>query len=197
VLQRNGAARAESALTHAYTYGSVYTLTRTNYITVTSAAPVQTTTVITYTYDPLNRLTGAAYSDDTFFAYQYDAVGNREALTTTAGVVTYIYDAANRLTSVGGETYTWDNRGNLTHDGTFTYTYDAAGRLVGAQSITSTLVYTYNGDGVRVAMAVDGVETRWVQDVTGLPEVLSEASGGSAMLYVYGAARLSQVEDGA
>jgi hypothetical protein len=33
--------------------------------------------------------------------------------------------------------------------------------------------------------------------VTGLPEVLSEASGGSAMLYVYGAARLSQVEDGA
>jgi YD repeat-containing protein len=43
--------------------------------------------VITYTYDPLNRLTGAAYSDDTFFAYQYDAVGNREALTTTTGVV--------------------------------------------------------------------------------------------------------------
>jgi YD repeat-containing protein len=124
-------------------------------------------------------------------------VDNREALTTTTGVVTYTYDAANRLTGVGGETYTWDERGNLTHDGTFTTTYDAAGRLVGAQSITNTLVYTYNGDGVRVAMAVDGVETRWVQDVTGLPEVLSEASGGSAMLYVYGAARLSQVEDGA
>jgi RHS repeat-associated protein len=121
-------------------------------------------------------------------------VGNREVLTTTAGVVTYTYDAANRLTSVGGETYTWDNRGNLTHDGTFTTTYDAAGRLVGAQSITNTLVYTYNGDGVRVAMSADGVETRWVQDVTGLPEVLSEASGGSAMLYLYGVGHLAQVE---
>jgi hypothetical protein len=31
---------------------------------------------------------------------------------------------------------------------------------VGAGSITNTLVYTYSGDGVRVAMAVDGVETR-------------------------------------
>ena len=121
-------------------------------------------------------------------------MGNREALTTSAGVVTYTYDAANRLTSVGGETYTWDNRGNLTHDGTFTTTYDAAGRLVGAQSITNTLVYTYNGDGVRVAMSADGVETRWVQDVTGLPEVLSEASGGSAMLYLYGVGHLAQVE---
>jgi uncharacterized protein RhaS with RHS repeats len=114
--------------------------------------------------DALNCLTGAAYSDDTFFAYQYDAVGNREAMTTTTDVVTYTYDAANRLTSVGGETYTWDERGNLTHDGTFTTTYDAAGRLVGAQSITSTLVYTYNGDGVCVAQEVDGVEMRWVQD---------------------------------
>jgi YD repeat-containing protein len=86
-------------------------------------------------------------------------VGNREALTTTAGTVAYTYDAANCLTGLGGETCTWDDRGNLTHDGTFTYTYDAAGRLVGARSITSTLVYTYNGDGVRVAQSVDGVES--------------------------------------
>jgi len=68
---------------------------------------------------------------------------------------------------------------------------------VGAGSITSTLVYTYDGDDVRVAMAVDGVETRWTQDVTGLPEVFSEASGGSATLYLYGMARLAQVENGA
>jgi RHS repeat-associated protein len=150
--------------------------------------------VITYTYDPLNRLTGAAYSDDTFFAYQYDAVGNRETMTTAEGIVYYTYDAANRLTSVGGETYTWDNRGNLTHDGTFTYTYDAAGRLVGAQSITNTLVYTYDGDGVRMAQEVDGVETRWVQDTVGLAQVLMETSGGAETIYLYGHARLAQVE---
>jgi hypothetical protein len=34
VLKRNGAARAESALTHVYTHSSIHTLTRTNYITV-------------------------------------------------------------------------------------------------------------------------------------------------------------------
>jgi YD repeat-containing protein len=78
---------------------------------VSGAAPVQTTTVITCTYDPLNRLTGAEYLDGTFSAYQYDA----------------------------------------------------AGRLVEAQSVTNALVYTYNGDGVRVAMAADGIETRWAR----------------------------------
>jgi YD repeat-containing protein len=91
-------------------------------------------------------------------------VGNRQAPTTTAGVVTYAYGGANRLTRVSEEACTWDDRGNLAHDGTFTYTYDAAGRPVGAQRISSTLVYTYSGDGVRMAMAVDEVETRWVED---------------------------------
>jgi predicted HTH domain antitoxin len=103
-------------------------------------------------------------------------VGNREALTTMAGVVTYTYDVANRLTGMGGETFTWDDRGNLTHDGTFTYTYDAAGPLVGAQSITNTLVYTYNGDGVRVAQSVEGsrvlaiLGARVYNDATGRKE---------------------------
>jgi YD repeat-containing protein len=50
--------------------------------------------VITYTYDALNRLAGADCSDETFFAYQYDAVGNRKAMATTAGVVTHTYNAA-------------------------------------------------------------------------------------------------------
>ena len=67
-----------------------------------------------------------------------------------------------------------------------------------AQSITSTLVYTYNGDGARVAMAVDGVETRWVQDMAaGLPQVLVETSGGAETIYLYGHARLAQVEGAA
>jgi YD repeat-containing protein len=35
-----------------------------------------TTTVITYTYDPLNRLTDATYSNGQRFQYAYDAVGN-------------------------------------------------------------------------------------------------------------------------
>jgi hypothetical protein len=52
------------------------------------------------------RLTRAEYSDDAFFVYQYDVVGNGQAMTTTAGVVTYTYDAANRLTDANGGPYT-------------------------------------------------------------------------------------------
>ncbi|RLC70876.1 MAG: RHS repeat protein, partial [Chloroflexi bacterium] len=60
--------------------GGSDTLTRTNYITVTSGGGYTTTTrVISYTYDPLNRLTDAAYSTGEQFEYQYDAVGNRTA----------------------------------------------------------------------------------------------------------------------
>jgi RHS repeat-associated protein len=79
------------------------------------------------------------------------------------------------LTAAGGVTYTWDDRGNLTNDGTFTYTYNAAGRLVRAESVTSTLVYTYTAGGLRVAQSVDGDVTEFAWDwASGLPELLSE-----------------------
>ena len=99
--------------------------------------------MITYTYDPLYRLRGAYYSTGEFFAYTYDAVGNRLSLTTTGSVVNYQYDAANRLlvSSSPGHlvSYTWDANGNLTHqtpngtapaDGQVRYTWDALNRLV-------------------------------------------------------------------
>ena len=110
---------------------------------------------------------------------EYDQVGNRTACTVTLGsttVTTYTYDAANRLvlssskglTAVGDVAYTWDNRGNLTNDGTFTYTYNAAGRLVArlstnglAESVASTLVYTYTAGGLRVGQSVDGDVTEF------------------------------------
>jgi YD repeat-containing protein len=70
------------------------------------------THVITYTYDPLNRLTAADYRSTTLTAgstgehyeYAYDAVGNRTAMTKTTAlaettVTTYILrQAQDRLT---------------------------------------------------------------------------------------------------
>jgi len=117
------------------------------------------------TYDSLNRLTGADYSTGEQFEYAYDEVGNRTAMTDTAGVHTYTYDAANRLTSVDGVTYTWDDRGNLVNDGVFTYTYNSAGRMVRAESVPLTLAYTYNARDLPRAQAVDGVETAFTWDL--------------------------------
>jgi RHS repeat-associated protein len=151
------------------------------------------TRTITYTYPlgrglcgNLHRLTGATYSTGEAYAYQYDAVGNRTAMTSTTPlsgtvVTTYTYDAANRLTNIKHPSsniqYVWDARGNLTHDGVFTYTYNAAGRMVRAESFTATLRYTYTVDGLRVAQDVDGAVTTFAWDwATGIPEMLSDGS---------------------
>jgi len=96
-------------------------------------------------------------------------------------------DAANRLTSADGAVHTWDDRGNLTFDGAFTYTYNAAGRMVQAQSLTATLVYTYNADGLRIARSqsvasVQSVDTFTWDWATGVPELLSDGDS----LYLIG-----------
>jgi len=87
-----------------------------------------------------------------------DAVGNRtvhSATITTTLVTTYTYDAANRLTWANDVVYTWDDRGNLLAAGPDSYGYDGAGRMVRAEGVTSTLVYTYNANGLRVAQDAD------------------------------------------
>lgn len=147
--------------------------------------------VISYTYDPLYRLKEAAYSSGECYQYAYDKVGNRTAMTTTTDLILYQYDAANRLTNVDGVPYTWDNRGNLTSNGVFTYTYDAAGRMVRAQSITATLVYTYNGDGLLVSKSAGGQTTRYTWDLAvGLPQILGDGS----TLYVPGVGEWSAAQ---
>jgi RHS repeat-associated protein len=48
---------------------------------------------------------------------------------------------------------------------------------VRAESVTATLVYTYNASGLRVAQAADGAETTFAWDwATGVPELLDDGS---------------------
>ena len=72
-------------------------------------------------------------SSGEYFAYEYDAVGNRKTYTATitqTTVITYEYDYADRLLNAGGVAYAWDDLGRLLHDGTRSYAWDAAGRLI-------------------------------------------------------------------
>jgi uncharacterized protein RhaS with RHS repeats len=140
---------------------------------------IDDTRVISYTYDPLSRLTSAAYSSGECYQYSYDRVSNRTAMTTTVGATTYQYDNANRLSNVNGQTYAWDNNGSLTNNGKFTLTYNNAGRMTQAQGITATQVYTYNGDG----LLMNRNATRYVWDqAADLPQMLSDGN----TLYVPG-----------
>ena len=50
-----------------------------------------------------------------------------------------------------------------------------AGRLVRAESVTSTLVYTYNAAGLRIAQSANGDETTFAWDwASGVPELLRQ-----------------------
>jgi YD repeat-containing protein len=66
-------------------------LSYTHYITVSAAGELVTTT-ITYDYDPLYRLTSAAYSSGEVYTYTYDAVGNRLKAGVDGKVSEYTYD---------------------------------------------------------------------------------------------------------
>jgi len=85
--------------------------------------------IIDYTYDPLNRLTQASYNDGSYYAYTYDAVGNRLTETTEKTTNTYTYMANNWLSTVNNKHYSYDGDGNLRYDGNLNYNYDSADRL--------------------------------------------------------------------
>jgi len=96
----------------------------------TEAAPprpvIPQTRTIAYTYDGLNRLTGATETPGTTYDYTYDLAGNRtEVRENDALVADLRYNDANQV--IG---WSYDAAGNLLSDGTTTRSYDALNRLV-------------------------------------------------------------------
>jgi RHS repeat-associated protein len=169
-------------------------------IALADGVPPVVTRTIDYTYDPLYRLVDATYSTGEQYTYTYDAVGNRLSYSGPDGTHAYTCDAADRLTSVDGVAYTYDNNGNLLSDGARTFTYDSANRLTQVVSGTLTTQYGYSGDGVRLMQTVNGVTTRYVNDVVAaLPQVLQENRGGVAptqVAYLYGQGMVAQQGSG-
>ena len=131
---------------------------------------ISVTTVITYTYDPLDRLVGADYSDGRYVHYEYDAVGNRVYQEMNGSTTDYYYDNANRLYQVinwehGNYDYTWDNNGNLLSDGVYTYSYNNANRLVGVSGAALAANYSFNGLGDRLRQTANSVTTEYALDL--------------------------------
>jgi len=96
---------------------------------IVSGATGLGTTDITYTYDPLYRLTSANYTGAyTYtFTHAHDNVGSRTAYTRTIAsmlVTTYTYNSANRLINAGGVPYASNASGNLLNHGGAMYAYD-------------------------------------------------------------------------
>ncbi|MCL4267259.1 MAG: hypothetical protein KJ069_29035 [Anaerolineae bacterium] len=151
-------------------------------------------------YDGTLRLTGEDYygADDTLLqstSYAYDAVGNRQVMTNTAGVHTHTYDAGSRLAGVSGpsgsETYGHDADGRLSlmaRDGfTHTLSYDSRDHLI---SFDGSVNYTYDALDRRVSAADASGERHFlVAPMAGQelesPYLVTDADGNLLSVYVY------------
>jgi RHS repeat-associated protein len=178
---------SQKLASYAYTLGNAGN--RTNVLELNSRNVV-------YGYDNDYRLTSEAITADpagnngTVSYTQYDAVGNRTAMTSTLNAVpggSFFYDANDRLT-----TDIYDANGNTTSSGGITNTYDFENRMLTHGAVT----LAYDGDGNRVKETVGGTMTKYLVDdknPTGLPQVLDELVNGSVTrTYAYGYQRISE-----
>jgi RHS repeat-associated protein len=118
----------------------------------------------TYSYDQLNRLSGASSTSGQSckgLSWTYDAWGNRTDQTVTNGTCNTFHAMAgtnNRLASP----YTYDAAGNTTYDGVHHYTYDPENRIISVDNGATT--YTYDALGRRAAKTTGGSVTDFIYD---------------------------------
>ncbi|MGA2434737.1 MAG: RHS repeat-associated core domain-containing protein, partial [Bryobacteraceae bacterium] len=132
----------------------------------------------TYTYDALNRLTGATETGGTTDwseQHGYDVWGNHwipilgrtnlPALTTDVPVSSgNINPNNNRLATTS---VAYDNDGNATQIASQLMTYDAEDRQVTATGAGAAAQYVYDGEGRRVQKILGSVTTNYVYDAQG------------------------------
>jgi RHS repeat-associated protein len=158
-----------------------------------------------FTYDALDRLTGASASGVTVGAYretyQYDSVSGslsqrRNVNTQTSTALEY-GDASHKhaVSSSGGNSYEYDANGNMSirtivsgaDAGSYELLYDAENRLVEVKKDSVSIAqFTYDGDGKRVKSVMNG-ET--ILFVGGHYEVSNPGSGQVTTKYYFAGAQ--------
>jgi len=146
-----------------------------------------------YSYDHLNRLTGAATTSGNAYpmasSYSYDASGNRLAGSTTGTGAsmsynyTYQYDTANQLKQVNSSTCTNDGNGNQTGCGTsYKEVYNARNQTTSASSPNGNLTHQYVGADSTERVSTGGYHaTTYTYNALGLGT--EKGSAGNIIAY--------------
>jgi YD repeat-containing protein len=112
------------SLSYAYTRGTKETDLRS------TATDNQAGNTTSYSYDTLNRLTGASTGGGDTYSYTYDANGNRLTQSKNETTTSYSYNSANQLTQAGTTTMSYDLAGNWTGSSLgFSGSYNARGSI--------------------------------------------------------------------
>ena len=173
-----------------------------------------------YSYDRFDRIEKVIYSEDTTIdrndktvSYSYDGNGNRTCMETKVNnVITevrhYQYGNENRLLSVTNEqgavlaSYSYDAAGNMIKEsdekGTRFFGYDERNLLISLSDGSNYIVYSYNGDGQRVAKTVNGKTAWFVNDINrNFYETVEEWDGRNRNAsFTLSGGRLSSYENG-
>lgn len=146
-----------------------------------------------FSYDALNRLTGATASNlYGAESYTYDALNNLRTRITGGNTLTLNYDASNHLANVAqgaGVTtiYNYDvqgNRNSLSSGGTTTqYIFDAKNQLLQISGLES---YAYDAAGRRVSKTPrSGVSTYYFYSQSGQLLYQWDAAAGNSTNFIY------------
>jgi RHS repeat-associated protein len=161
----------------------------------------------TYARNVLGRVTAqeTRSDDDTLlngYTLTLDARGQRVAIEREGELEpvlpndtsTYSYDERQRITSDGAKSYDSDASGNLIKAGeSRTLSFDQQGRLT---SVTGDvdLSLSFDNDGNRIRRVLDGIERRYVYDISGRLLAEVDQDGDIARYYIYGQGLLSSVD---
>jgi RHS repeat-associated protein len=164
-----------------YGYGSA-SQDNGNIASIANTIAGQSNRSVVYTYDQLNRLSGALAGTLWGYTYGIDNWGNLGQMTPTPGVTnleTSLNVSANVYNQLPGNVYDLDGRVTTDNQGTH-YTYDAEGRILTAGGYS----YTYNGDGVRVEKSGASSRLYW-PDESGKAMNETDLTGATAVRNVY------------
>ncbi len=152
-----------------------------------------------YGYDAIGQLTNITLPGGETIRYVYNAAGDRTQVVAGGTPTTYASNTDNEITNVGAATYTYDANGNLATvtdgTGTTTYAYSDLNQLI---SITApggvVTTFEYSPLGFLIGENVNGTQTNYLVDPTGLVNTVASYSGSSSLIahYNYGLGLVSQ-----